>query len=88
MTKAGTVYPQIERGIPIPPKGAVKHKRRSSAIVWPFAKMRVGDSFLVHTMWALHSTVRVACSSHPDAQDKEFITRTDPGGGLRVWRVA
>jgi hypothetical protein len=69
----------IERGIPIPPmpRGAApgaKHTR------WPWAQMRVGDSFL--TTKKPHSAVFAA-----EKGSKGTFTVRKVDGGWRVWRL-
>lgn len=69
--------PEIEKGIPIPPK-------RKGGVPGLWASMEVGDSVLLEGASQNQATGRFA----PTAKRKgwKFITRK-VDGGVRVWRV-
>jgi hypothetical protein len=67
---------KIEKGIPIPKK-------------FPFAGMKVGDSFLV-PKGANRAAVSVAAMRYGRKHGMKFTVRqTEPGGkSFRCWRIA
>ena len=69
---------KIEKNIPIPPEG---YTRRGP---YPFARMEVGDSFLVP--FADMITVRCAAGNYAKKYGAVFWTRFIEGQGVRVWR--
>lgn len=78
--KNPVVY-KIEKGIAIPEPGAGRKKGVSK---YPFAQMKVGDSFFVagKKQEKFHSAM--ACTRR--AQGFRFATRTVEGG-IRIWRI-
>jgi len=75
----------IERDVPLPERGA-KTKAK-----YPFAKMKIGDSFLVRAPGgycsALSSRVGQAANYRAKAYPGERYTTRRVPGGLRVWRI-
>ncbi len=69
----------IEKHVPMP-------IARNSRSRLPFLEMEVGDSFMV----ADHpeTYVRAMCSREQQRHGIKLSTRTQLGGGLRVWRIA
>lgn len=65
----------IDRGVPIPPR--TKH---------PLPSLLVGESFQVPK--ALAKRTFKACHRYASLHDMDIVTRTQPDGSLRVWRVA
>jgi len=63
---------KIESGIPLPER-------------YPFAKMKVGDSFLIPESVSRHAAA-VAALRYGAANGKKFTTRKTPEG-YRCWRV-
>ena len=77
---------KIEKGVPIPSK----KKGGRGNIIYPFSKLDVGDSFLVHFGDVPRPTIRGRVNSarydFEKRNDREFVARTTPEG-IRVWRV-
>lgn len=76
--------PQIEKGIPVPP--------RNQWTTYPFAKMEVGDSALMppkdgEIQMKLRERVSAAITWTKRGNTKNFCTRA-VDGGIRVWRIA
>lgn len=72
---------KIDKNIPVPVGGS------GTSTIYPFAKMKVGDSFLVSNAdRGLHNRARAAASQHGRRYKMKFITRM-MDNGLRVWRV-
>jgi hypothetical protein len=69
---------EIDRGIPLPPPAKGKY---------PFARMRVGDSFFVDDL-ARISAVRTALRYRMRCHHGERYTARKKPTGIRVWRVA
>ncbi len=73
---------KIERGIPMPPA-------RSKCTSWPFADLKVGDSFLVPIPPGTHSIMQarvLQASRRHKANGEEYCSRKVEGG-VRVWRT-
>ena len=71
---------EIDKGIPIPPPAS---RRRCK---YPFAVMKVGDSFFVPG--GKRSTIRSAVHTRRKAHPNErWVVRTKDNG-VRVWRAA
>jgi len=73
---------KIEKGIPVPPKGAANKK-------YPFSEMEVGDSFFAPNI--RQALVTGSFGPH-EAKGWKFTCRTikDEAGvlqGVRVWRI-
>lgn len=69
----------IDKNVPMP---APKRGRRSK---YPFAQMRVGDSFSFDLK--LRNTVSAAASAYASNNGVKFAMRSE-GGNARIWRVA
>lgn len=69
---------KIERGIPIP----LRNSERES--VYPFAKMKIGDSFKVARDKA--QSVRASANSFGIKHKRKFVVRKIERG-YRCWRV-
>lgn len=73
----------IESGVPLPTKETKKSR-------YPFARMNVGDSFLIEGAKNSSSyeamRVRSAASHYARRDGKKFTVRVVEGG-IRVWRV-
>lgn len=72
---------EIDKGIAIPPK--------ESRSRYPFALMKVGDSFFVEGTGrslgsCISSAIRLRVRSHPE----ERYTRRKKANGIRVWRIS
>lgn len=74
---------KIERGITIPPTAAKACPGRESAVDWPFARMKKGDSIIVPLELANAAAVRIRREKF-DA--KTFTTRRLEDG-MRIWRI-
>ena len=83
---------KIEDGIPLPP-----NSRGAGYCKYPFAEMKVGESFLIAMPGAtsqqrssrasnVNATIRVFKQRDKTGKDKEF-TRRAVDEGVRVWRV-
>jgi hypothetical protein len=70
---------KIETGIPLPPR-----KRGGARTFYPFAGMKVGDSFFLA---GSASGVEAAASRYGKAHSTRYAARY-VDGGCRVWRVA
>ncbi len=75
----------IEAGIPIPPHGAAGVPKRPRD--YPFAQMRIGDSFLVPE-GEPPRRVAVAASTDSKTSRRRYAIRTMADGRVRCWRVA
>lgn len=76
---------ELEKGVPVPPRGAILRARGK----YPFARMQVGDSFLVKEKRERLSTKMSSCAANwARANDVpwKFVARMTPDG-VRVWRV-
>ena len=71
----------IEKGIPTPELRALAVRRTK----YPFAKMKIGDSFFVPNGKVNTISVSVA-TFHKNNKPKRFTCRTVEGG-IRVWRI-
>ena len=71
----------IEKGIPAPDLRLVRKKLAK----YPFAKMKVGDSFFssVDSCRRISPSIAIFYKTNPN---KRFTTRTVEGG-TRVWRI-
>jgi hypothetical protein len=73
---------RIEKNVPIP-----EGTGRGRPAKYPFAKMQVGDSFLVMGSPNEQSTAQKSAHSFAQINPKfKFVTRT-LNHGLRIWRV-
>jgi hypothetical protein len=54
--------------------------------LWPFAKMEVGDSFVVPD-YAKRASVYIAAKRFGDKHGMKFATRKTPEGSYRIWRT-
>jgi hypothetical protein len=68
---------KIESGIPVPPGNRANY---------PFAKMKVGDSFLVPGV-KNSAAIASSVSYRKNRYGENYVCRTTEGG-LRVWRIA
>lgn len=75
---------QLEAGIPLPPKKPRSKQRER--LVWPFDKMRVGDSFLV-TDPDLFPRATRACNTWQTNHPEWHLVARTVADGLRIWRV-
>jgi hypothetical protein len=93
VTENGVRMPKIESGIPIPSS--------NPSTAYPFARMRVGDSFQVpleearSLRNAVNAFVRrnkaraISAEFHGDPVEVyKFTTRQTDAGMLRVWRIS
>lgn len=83
---------KIERGIQVSERRVPMPKsRRGRKAIYPFEKMKVGDSFLAPVTGTDSRKIESKrCSIFNCARKhkpKRFITRV-VNGGIRVWRVA
>lgn len=69
---------EIDKGIPIPP--------RSCASKYPWADMKVGDSFFVPGNKTRCEAVQAAAKYRSQRTAEKYVTRTKPNG-VRVWRA-
>lgn len=65
---------KVESGVPIP-------------VRFPFADMKVGDSFSVPAT-TKRSTVNVSAKRYGDKHGQKFTVRIMPDRTLRCWRIA
>jgi hypothetical protein len=65
----------ITKGIPIPPK------RSGRPAAYPIDQMQVGDSFVVE------KKCRASVITSAGNKGVKVVTRVQPDGTLRVWRV-
>lgn len=73
----------IEAGIPAPPKAARPRRKW----VYPFPKMKVGESFLLQTDDPYKvASARVCACQYARRSRKSFASRTVEGG-VRFWRI-
>lgn len=71
----------IERGIPIPTE------TRGRPSIWPFASMKIGDSFfLAGDSVKCQRTLASASTYYHRRHGMVFVTRK-VDGGARIWRV-
>lgn len=70
----------VESGIPLPNKGHV-----GAAPKYPWAEMKVGDSFFVKGTTTRAFSAQVARRARMDGH--KYSVRT-VDGGVRVWRIA
>lgn len=75
----------VEPGIPIPTKARAAKLR--SRLSWPFAKMVVGDSFLVTDPELFVRATRACNSWRANHSGWGFAFRT-VADGIRIWRIA
>ena len=73
----------VESGIPIP-KG--DERPRSSAAIFPFDKMKVGDSFSINKdrKYLHRNALARRKTSHPE---ERYVTRKKKNKNFRCWRV-
>lgn len=69
---------QIESNIPVTPRTRAEY---------PFAQMQVGDSFLLETAED-GKRAAVAARHFGKRHNVSFVRRTQPGGQVRIWRIA
>lgn len=74
----------VEPGIPMPAKTRAAMR---SKLPWPFAKMVVGDSFLVPDPELFVRATRACNSWRASHAGWGFAFRT-VAGGIRIWRTA
>lgn len=74
-----SVFTLVEKGIPLPPK---RHNVKFGVGKYPFATMKVGESFLTTDF-----AVAYAASWYGKRTGRKFATRAVEGG-VRVWRTA
>ncbi len=74
-----TVF-KIEKNIPPPPK------RAGRAPVFPFAQLKVGESFVVPA----EQSAAASASAHYNGRKygRTFQQKRNPDGSVRFWRVA
>ncbi len=70
----------IEKNIPLKPKAATGRPR-----IYPFTKMRKGDSFYVNG-GKTSSVVSAAACGYAKSQGGKFTVRAE-GDGVRCWRI-
>ena len=71
---------EIESGIPLAPK--VSSRKRQW--IYPFPKMKLGDSFFVNNVTT--KTMSPHISRAKETLKRNFTQRTS-GKGVRVWRI-
>lgn len=85
---------KIESGVALPKRKCAPPKSREPK--YPFAKMRVGESFAVGPELAgkvasslnAYRRNKLAPLAGQPGGDAKFVARTIDGGKFRVWRVA
>lgn len=72
---------EVDKAVPLPTNasGGRPHK-------YPFREMEVGDSFLVEPLDG--DKLRNYASQFSRAKGARFVTRKQPDGSVRCWRVA
>lgn len=75
---------KIERGLVIPPTAAKSCPGRESAVDWPFARMKKGESILVPLNLANAAAVRI----RREGFDKTDFTTRRLEDGIRIWRIS
>jgi hypothetical protein len=74
---------KVESGIKI-----WKQARTGRPPLFPYAEMKVGDSFLAPLKGRSVSSVQKSVSSYGKAHGRQFTTRKLPDkSGIRVWRI-
>ena len=71
---------EVENAVPIPPSRRLPTK-------YPFAKMQIGDSFLVKGTENECVAARNAAWNYASRHKVRFTSRIINGMGIRIWRT-
>ena len=73
---------KLERGVPVPKKGGGRQKGQTK---YPFAIMKIGDSFMAAS--SLSGIGTVSRKWARSTGSKAIFTCRTVDGGVRIWRV-